>query len=382
MKQKKIAFIYHPQDPNLRRLESMPFALNSVVSLAKMGWQIDLYLWGESSDNYKNLLPETVTIKQFREPLRFKRLKPIWRPLQFQWQFQWQKNYCCVFGLGQIGAYIADIIAKSSQCPFIYLNDEFPCAFAYSRWTRLERQAVKNAAMVVVLDEKRFVPLCEELDIANKPYAVLPNMAIINHPLEEINWHERLELPSDCIPFLYAGSIADWAQTPELLSTLPYWPEKAVLILHSAYHQKVEQYRQQLSHLEVPGKVIWSYEPMSEGHLNSLVSYCAGNFALYRNFGKPIEYLGFSSGKLLRSLACGSPVIASKDPMFYLSFVKDYQLGVLVNNPSEIPAAVTELMNNRKEYSDRCLNFCQTNLSFEKAWQTFYEQFEQIVQID
>ncbi len=158
--------------------------------------------------------------------------------------------------------------------------------------------------------------------------------------------------------------------------------EKAVLILHSAYHQKVEKYRQQLSHLEVPGKVIWSYEPMSEGHLNSLVSYCAGNFALYRNFGKPIEYLGFSSGKLLRSLACGSPVIASKDPMFYLSFVKDYQLGVLVNNPSEIPAAVTELMNNRKEYSDRCLNFCQTNLSFEKAWQTFYEKFEQIVQID
>jgi len=379
---KKIAFIYHPQDPTLRRLESMPFALNTIVSLAKMGWNIDLYLWEEPSNSCQDLLPDTINIRYFREPLRFNRLKPIWRPSKFQWQFQWQKNYCCVFGLGQIGAYIADIIAKSSQCPFIYLNDEFPCAFAYSRWTRLERQAVKNAAMIVVLDEKRFLPLCEELDISKKTYAVLPNIAMINHPLEEIKWHEKLRIPSDCIPFLYAGSIADWAQTPELLSSLAYWPEKAVLILHSAYKQKVEKYRQQLSHLEVPGRVIWSYEPMPESHLNSLVAYCAGNFALYRNFGRPIEYLGLSSGKLLRSLACGSPVIASKDPMLHLSFVEDYQLGVLVNHPSEIPFAVKEIINNRKDYSSRCLDFCQTTLSFEKAWQIFYEKFEKIIKTD
>ena len=377
---KKIAFIYHPQDPKLRRLESMPFALNTIVSLAKMGWNIDLYLWEEPSNSCQDLLPDTINIRYFREPLRFNRLRPF--QLQLQFQFSWQKSYDCIFGLGQIGAYIANIIAKSNQCPFIYLNDEFPCSFGNTRWTRLEQQSVKNAAMVVVLDSVRFSPLCEELDVSNKPYAVLPNTSIIKHPLEKINWHKKLEIPRDYTPFLYAGSIADWAQTPELLSSLAYWPEKTILILHSAYKQKVEKYRQQLSHLEVPGKVIWSYEPMPESHLNSLVAYCAGNFALYRNFGRPVEYLGLSSGKLLRSLACGSPVIASKDSMLYLSFVKDYQLGVLVNHPSEIPFAVKEIINNRKDYSSRCLDFCQTTLSFEKSWQIFYEKFEKIIKTD
>ena len=61
MKQKKIAFIYHPQDPTLRRLESMPFALNTIVSLAKMGWNIDLYLWEEPSNSCQDLLPDTIT---------------------------------------------------------------------------------------------------------------------------------------------------------------------------------------------------------------------------------------------------------------------------------------------------------------------------------
>jgi glycosyltransferase involved in cell wall biosynthesis len=240
---------------------------------------------------------------------------------------------------------------------------------------------VRKAAIVVVPDPTRFHPLCQELEIeTSKPHAVLPNIPIVEPPSEKVNWHDRLGIPRDSIPFLHAGSVDDWAQVPELLSSVPYWPEQAVLVLHSRAWKETEIYRKQLSHLEVPGKVFWSRESLSANALNSLVSYCAGNFALYRNTGPNIEYMGFSSGKLMRSLACGCPVIASKFPS--LSFITEYGLGILVNHPAEIPDAVTKIMHEREAYQSRCLDFCSAHASFERAWEKFCEQLRQIVKTD
>ncbi|MFM6347579.1 MAG: hypothetical protein ACKPFK_20875, partial [Dolichospermum sp.] len=59
--------------------------------------------------------------------------------------------------------------------------------------------------------------------------------------------------------------------------------EKTCLIIHTRSSENILKYRQQLSHLDVEGRIFWSLEPMSDTMLNSLVAYCAGNFALYRN---------------------------------------------------------------------------------------------------
>jgi glycosyltransferase involved in cell wall biosynthesis len=349
--------------------------------LANMGMNVDLYLWEEPGANYTELLPETITIKYFREPKinmysKIHRLRQVWLPFQFLWR----KGYCGVFGYGQIGACIGNIIAQTSQCPFIYFNDEFPSFWGKTAWTRCEQQAVKKAAMIVVPDPYRFIPLSQELDVSEKPHVFLPNMPIIKSPFEETNWHKKLGLPENSIPFLYAGTIAEWAQIPEILASLPYWDQRAVLILHSRSRSRTENYRRELSHLEVPGKVIWTHESISDSQLNSLVSYCAGNFALYRDMGTNFAHMGFSSGKLMRSLACGSPVIASRGAS--LSFIEDNQLGVLVNHPAEIPQAVGEIIENRESYSQRCLEFCRTHVSFEKAWQDFWAQFQEVLDVD
>lgn len=376
---KKIAFVHYPNAANSARLETMPFALNSVIALAKAGWNIELYLWEKPSSRHQELLPENIVIKYFSDPLPspIDRLRPFW----LRFRFQWQNGYRCVFGLGQIGAYIAATIARRNRCPFIYLNDEFPSQWNGSWWTRFEKKVSKEAAMIVVPDSQRFQPLCQELEISDStPYAALPNIAVIKEPLKEIDWHTQLGLPDDSIPFLHAGSIADWSCIPELLTSVPYWPEKAVLILHSRSREAIEKYRQQLSHLEMPGKVFWSYEPLSENQLNSLVAYCVGNFALYRNLGPNIEYMGFSSGKLMRSLACGSPVIASS--FSSLSFVEEYQLGILVRHPSEIPKAVETIILDRLDYKQRCSQFCDKVVSFDKIWEEFCDKLMQTTHID
>jgi glycosyltransferase involved in cell wall biosynthesis len=359
----------------------MAFALSTIVSLAKMGWQVDLFLWEKPSLYYESLLPNNVNIKYFHDlRRRFTLVRLIWLPFQFQWR----KNYHCVFGVGQIAAHIANIIAISNKCPFIYFNDEFPSFWGTNLWTNpwyiLEQKTAKNIAMIVVPDPNRFLPLCRELDVSKKKYAFLPNIPIIKTSFEKINWHKKLGIPKDSIPFLYAGYLGDFMQIPEILSSLPYWNERAVLVIHNKSHDVMEKYRKELSHLDIAGKVFWSNKPLSETDLNSLVSYVAGNFALYRNTGPNMEYIGFSSGKLMRSLACGTPVIASQLPS--LSFVKDYEVGVLVNHPCEIPTAIQAIIDNRDAYSKRCLDFVQTEVSFDKYWHKFCDQLKEEININ
>ncbi len=368
--QRKIAFIHYPAyGASFARLETMPFALNSVLALAKSGWIVDLFLWEKPSQNYEELLPKNVIVNYLSEPAN--NFSKYFQPAQLRLQFCLKSNYICVFGVGQIGGYIAAIVARSSRAPFIYLNDEFPdensLSFNIRRWSRLESRIIKSASILVLPDKNRFEPLCQKIGINDLiPNAELPNITINKYQNQAIDWYQRFGIPNDKIVFLHAGALDDWTQIPELLSSVPYWHEKAVLLLHSRSRQGVEKYRKQLAHLDIPGKVYWSDEPLSEGQLNALVRFSTGNFALYRNIGLTIEYIGFSSGKLMRSLACGTPVIASKFKS--LNFVEDEQVGMLVNHPSEIPKAIEKIIKHQNIYRENCVRFCEEFASFEKAW--------------
>lgn len=380
MRQEKIAFVHYPHFPKRARLETMSFSLNSVILLAKAGWHVDVFLWERPSLNYQGLLPNNVTIQYFKElpSDSLNRFQHFWLVLRLKLQ---KNSYCCVFGLGQIGAYIAAILAGINRCPFIYINDEFPSAWPPTSWASLEQLIVKTAVMVVLPDKQRFLPLCRELNLhPSTPYAVLPNIPLIMPSFEVTDWRKQLRIPVGTIPFLYAGGIGDWSQVPELLCSVPYWPKQAVLVLHGRAKQELEVYRQQLSHLDIPKKIIWSAEPMPGDRLNSLIAYCAGSFALYRNIGPNIEYVGFSSGKLMRSLACGSPVIASKLSSF--EFISEYGLGMLVRHPREIPAAITQILHEQSAYKQRCVQFCATKASFAAHWEILCDKLESLTDID
>ncbi|HEY9604709.1 MAG TPA: hypothetical protein V6C85_24105, partial [Allocoleopsis sp.] len=234
---KKIAFVHYPHGPKSARLETMPFSLNSVIALAKAGWEIDLYLWeqplwGKPASNYDSLLPKNVSVLYFTE-LRY---SPVnhWIDSWLRFRFGQRNQYLCVFGLGQKGSFIGAVMAQASQCPFIQIVDEFPSNWPSTLWTKLEQQSAQDAAMIVVPDAQQFPLISKELGIpSTKPYAALPNVAVVQSLNETINWHAKLGLPDNSIPFLYAGSVSAWAQVPELLSSVRDWPEPAVLVVHS-----------------------------------------------------------------------------------------------------------------------------------------------------
>lgn len=365
----RIAFVYQPYHPHTGRLETMPFALETVQALVSAGWNIDLFLWEVPSPNYQVLLPERVKIhyQEAHESLLGRRWQRIGRKLLSKFA---TSDYDCIFGVSQKGIVSAAALNdRTRPVPLVYLNEEYPSGWPKGRWAFLEKAAMQQVSAIVVPDSARIATAARELGVeGQKPFSVLPN-APTALAIENIDWHARLGLPPGSVPILHAGSVSDWAQIPEILSTVAYWPKETVLVVQSRVEKDLSQY----DHLSLPGRVFWNRKPLSAGELNSLVAYSAITLALYRNTGPNLFEVGFSSGKLMRSLVCGTPVIASDFPS--LAFVDREALGKQVNHPSEIPEAVVAILADLTDYRSRCLKFASNEGSFRRHWKEFCRQF-------
>jgi glycosyltransferase involved in cell wall biosynthesis len=388
MNRQRVAFVYAPALlPDTTRLETMPFALNTIARLADAGWEVDVFLWERPLIDYHTIFPANVRMRYEVTPKRmFQRSRPANLRLHPFWltvRFMRPTNYRCVFGLGQIGSYLSALLSLASSCPLVLLNDEFPSLFGNSRWTSLERWAAQRADIIIVPSAGRIPHLAEELGLSgrSKPFVEFRNAPKVSRPLQNQDWHTLLGIPSDKRIFLNAGTLGDWCQVPEILSSTVYWPADAVLLLHSPTPEQMGGYRQQISHLHVPGRVFWTSNALSHELLNSLVGHCTGSFALYRDTGPNLSLTGTSSGKLMRSVMCATPVIASSFDS--LRFVATEGIGVQVRHPAEIPAAVQELTKREQAYREQCLSFATREvMREERNWNAVVAALRHKIDLD
>lgn len=369
--QRRVAFIFFPHLPETTPLDTMPFASYIIGWLTSSGYHIDVFHLSElNSSNRIGLYPANVSYKY----VRMYTTRHKMRFVELTLRFARYRHYKCVFSVGLIGSYIGGLISASSRCPFVLLNDEFPSMYAPSRWLSLERWAAHRADVIVVPSDDRCTTLRKEWRLSDdKPFVTICNTPELTSPLLHMDWHSLIGIPYGKKIFIHAGSIADWAQVPEILAGVSYWPDDAVLLLHnSRSRDEFARYRKELSHLDLPNKVFWSSDLLPEDKLNSLISVCTGSFALYRNAGPNMEQIGTSSGKLMRSIVCSTPVITSSFEL--LEFVAKEGLGIQVTHPSEIPAAVDNLIRNEKSYRKRCAMFAASEKPLrERAWNKIVE---------
>ena len=348
----------------------MPFVVNLIRRLVAANWEVDVFLWERPRVDYREIFANTVRFRYQVLPKQvFYRRWPI-QLAGLTARFMTCTNYQCAFGLGQTGSYLGGVISLASRCPLVILNDEFASYFGTSRWAPLERWAAERANVIIVPSADRIQHLTEELGLSNQGKTIIEfrNTPKESHPFEKRDWHALLGIPSGKRIFLHAGTFADSMQVPEILSSTVYWPEDAVLLLHSRAPEQEGGYRQQLAHLDVPGRVFWTSAALSHKLLNSLVAHCSGCFALYRNMGPNFLLIGTSSGRLMRSVMCGSPVIASSFES--LRFVSQEGIGVQVSHPSGIPAAIQELTRNEQAYRERCSSFAAGEVVREQqSWE-------------
>ncbi len=367
----RIAFVHYPHGSN-SWIEARPFAFNLVKKLADAGWRVDLFLWEERLPHIEAFCCANNIQLFYASQTNLGRVRRRLRPLTLAVRFAFRRGYRCVFTAGQIASYIGALIARASRCPLVCLNDEFPSFWGNGLLVKLEGWAMRRAQLIVMPDQEgglRYPELERELGLPpDTPHVDIPNSPLIEQTLGvDCDWHARLGIPPGMKLFMHAGSLGDWTQIPEILSSIPYWPEGVGLLLHCHSHAGFERYRQQMEHLSAGYPVFWSSGPLPDVEFNSLVAYVDGCFALYRNTGPNLELMGMSTGKLMRSLACGTPVIASHQAS--LSFVETQRVGILVRHPVEIPRAIESLLQDREGWRERCSEYClKGEGSFDGGW--------------
>jgi len=380
-KRGRIAFVYHPRYPKFAPLQSTAFAKNVLDCLTAEGWELDLYLWEDPDVAYEaGAEGRLVVIHVSEPPFRHIRLKTAW---ERHWASFAPKhfNYELVVGVGQRGCIDAAKLASRCNCPFIYLNDEFPSSFGKDELAVAEKKASKNCALFVIPDGCREGQLRMELGLrAEQPCVTMPNgpmqVPIMGNPERLL---EQLGVkPSEKIA-LHAGTISDWSQIPELLSTLPLWPEDVPMVLHAKNRENLE-YLTRLKHMTGRGRLIVSELTLDEPCLHAVLAASLCSFALYREIGINDRLMGFSSGKLCRSIVLGTPVIASRG--IACEFVEKEELGCLVEHPLEIPVAINRIKANRERYSTNCKRFVSEKLNIKMYFQNLAAELKRVTSLD
>ena len=369
LKRGNIAFVFYPHAEFIR-LDTMPFAAHVLDRIIANGWYVDIFIWNQVGLSYGGPKPPD----SIRTKYMHMHAKRGWlHPVELAFRVFSRIRYACVFSVGQKGSYVGGMISLVSRCPHVLLNDEFPSPWL-PNWAHLERWSAHRAEVIIVPSEEREPKLREIFNLSEtKPFVTLRNTAKVTEPLPNLDWHGRLGIPDGTRIFINAGFLHDWSQVPEIMSSVPYWPHDTVLLLHGGSDKlQSARYRKELSHLEIPNKIFWSSEPLTEDMLHSLIRHCDGSFGLYRNDGPNTELVGTSAGKVMRSIVCGTPVITSAFKSF--DFVTRDGVGVQVHHPSEIPSAIIKIITDREIYRTRCVSFSiRENSLREEAWARIVE---------
>jgi len=123
------------------------------------------------------------------------------------------------------------------------------------------RRGARRADVIVVPSDDRHATLKEKLQLdVGKPFVTIRNTPDLTLPLLDIDWRTRLGIPRGKKIFIHAGSTADWAQVPEILTSVSYWPTDAVFLLHNSRSQDIRAVQGELSHLDNPARVFWNYD--------------------------------------------------------------------------------------------------------------------------
>src|SRR5262245_60788878 len=102
MNRRRTAFVYAPEPghgfhaPDVARLETMPFAMNTIMRLAAEDWEVDVFLWEQPHVDYYEIFPKKI---RFRYEVMPNRIFYGMRPIRLTARFMRSTNYDCAFGL-------------------------------------------------------------------------------------------------------------------------------------------------------------------------------------------------------------------------------------------------------------------------------------------
>jgi glycosyltransferase involved in cell wall biosynthesis len=355
-------------------VETQAFVREPIVHLAAEGFEIDVV--ARPTDNWTPI-PGVRYLP--RETLR----KPTaqWLAIRLLLDGLRRRDYACVIATPVISLIYGEVLARASGAPLVVLHDEL--------WTRegstAERlrtamyRAQERAALTIITDLRRLEVLEDEWPpLRGHQYVELPNTPAGSPVSTRSRADVRGDLgasESDTL-VLYAGSLTRRFGLEDVLEALPAFPDGSMLVCQSAVHTHNLD-PAVLALVEAKYPVRFLLDPLPYGEVDDLVLASEIGIALYQGKIPNVRYVGKGSGKLNRYLRAGKPVIVDRNAN--LDFIGDYEAGVVINQPSEIPSAIKTITASYEVFSANARQCFEEQVAFESHWPAVRAALERVM---
>jgi glycosyltransferase involved in cell wall biosynthesis len=254
-----------------------------------------------------------------------------------------------VVGSDQVAGIIGSALSRLFSVPYVYYCLEYPEPRGGGRsWrNRLERAAIRRAALGITFDEEHAAFIVAETGLARDRLLLLPNASGPRSAAPPAGGllAAKHGFPPGSVVVLHSGGFGPWFNCRELAEAARRWPEPWRLVFHVSHDVSADPYAQGCRDVFVAGKVVFDAEPLPARELDGLVVSAQVGVALYSReiLGFRAELMGQASGKIGRFLKNGVPVVAQNVPSIR-RYVEGYGCGVCVDGAAEVEGAVARIL--------------------------------------
>jgi glycosyltransferase involved in cell wall biosynthesis len=301
--------------------------------------------------------------------------------LQLTYKIMREGSYRALIGIDKGGLLWAGTIARRHHIPLIYSSLELYTSdhkFLKDPWARrlktVEEEYHKHCWATVVQDQARGKVLLEDNHIRREMRMLYVPVSRLGGPItQKHRWLQSgLKLNHEQIIILSYGYIAEHRLSLELARIAQSFPENWGLVFHGFGSDSTIR---KISEIDTNQKVRVSLNMVKLSDEPAIMGSAQISLVLYSSDESNDWLTGFSSEKLALSLQCGIPVIVSDYPSF--SHIREEQCGVLVNDLSEIPNAISRILNDYENYRTRAFatfkKYYQFEANFEKVLKALEE---------
>lgn len=278
----------------------------------------------------------------------------------------------CLMGGDATGNIIASRVAHILKKRYIFFMLEYPQVItkkvpALTKMQILENKSLIQANLIITHDKWHKQFLLNHFELKDNSIFLLPNSSFTPEVSMKSSFlQERFGIKDQKI-ILHSGGFGRWFRSKELADSTSNWANDTRLVFHISHNLQGDSYFESVYNSDYNGRVLFSLEPVSTYELDTLVASADIGIALYSEaeLDYRATYMGLAAGKIGNYLKCGVPVVATKLPS--LSYLEEYNCGILVAKESEIADAIHQILSNRDMYSKNA-HRCYRELWYSKSY--------------
>ena len=365
----KIALILN-ENSGIRSLSTFPSVCNTALLLNKFGYHVDLFL------------PDTIHIDYDLNGINLKAFKIVHIPICDIFAALISnkiKQYELLIAFHIDEFIVAGLLGTLHKIPVVYFCLEI-LDFDQVRTIKskikkmLEIYFNKKAALTITQDESRKNLICKINHLPLNKVLCIPNsyIGIKNRKTDYLR--RKFKIDSGKIIILYTGGIESWAIDENLINASKNWDSQYVLVLHGwsrdGFLKKIQPLISEINRNNQ--KIFVSEGPLCPDDYNELIM--SSDIALVwlkKNPSSNVKNIGLSSGKMSSYLRCGIPIVVPAYINDLESLANNSNIGVAVNDESEINIGISKIANNYETYRTNALKYYSAFLDFEKYFIEF-----------